>query len=42
MSVVDHTQHEALLGRGRQQRQGRHAHQERLHRRAVVLAERHT
>ena len=39
--VVDDAQHEVLLGRGRQQRQGRDAHQERLHRRPVVLAERH-
>ena len=28
MGVVDHAEHEVLLGRGRQQRQGRHAHQE--------------
>ena len=41
VGVVDHAQHEVLLGRGRQQRQGRHAHQERLHRRPVVLPERH-
>ena len=41
MRVVDDAQHEVLLGGGGQQRQGRDAHQERLHRRSVVLAERH-
>ena len=42
MGVVDDAQHDVLLGRGRQQRQGGHAHQERLHRRPVVLPERHS
>ena len=42
MGVVDHAEHEVLLGRGRQQRQGRHAHQEGLHRRPVVLSQRHS
>ena len=41
VGVVDHAEHEVLLRRGGQQRQGRHADQERLHRGSVLLAERH-
>ena len=39
--VVDDAQDQVLLGRGGQQRQGRHPDQEGLDRRAVVLPERH-
>ena len=39
--VVDDAQHQVLLGRGGQQRQGRDPHQERLDRGPVLLAERH-
>ena len=40
VGVLDDAQHGRLLGRGGQQRQGRHRHQERLDRRAVLFAER--
>ena len=41
VGVVDDTQHQALLGRGSQHREGRDPDQERLHRGSVLVAEGH-